>query len=141
MSDEDWSHGYVTDAPYADRFHRELSPAWLDYVAALRGARPRRLDQSFCYLELGCGFGTSSVVHAGAFPHAEFHACDFNAAHIEGGRRLAEALGIGNVHLHEAPFAALPLHELPDFDFIVLHGVYSWVTPEVRATVRRILEA
>jgi hypothetical protein len=49
--------GYVTDTTYADTFFRELSPAWLNYVAALNGVSPRPLDASFRYLELGCGFG------------------------------------------------------------------------------------
>ena len=57
MSNPGWSQGYVTDTIYADRFFRELSPAWLNYVAALCGAAPRHLDRSFTYLDLGCGFG------------------------------------------------------------------------------------
>jgi len=139
MSDSDWSQGYVTDTIYADRFFRELSPAWLNYVAALCGASPRNLDRSFTYLDLGCGFGSSTIVNAGAFPAGEFHACDFNPAHIEGGQRHAGALGISNIQFHEASFEDLLLQELPAFDFIVLHGVYSWVGAEARQAIRRII--
>ncbi len=59
--------GYVTDTTYANTFFRELSPAWLNYVAALHGVAPRPIDATFSYLELGCGFGTSSVINAAAY--------------------------------------------------------------------------
>lgn len=141
MSDSGWSQGYVTDTIYADRFFRELSPAWLNYVAALCGASPRNLDRSFTYLDLGCGLGSSTIVNAGAFPAGEFHACDFNPAHIEGGQRHAGALGISNIQFHESSFQDLLLQQqLPAFDFIVLHGVYSWVGAEARQAIRRIID-
>ena len=145
MSPPAWSQGYVTDTNYTDNFFQELSPVWLNYVAALMGAVPRRLDVPFTYLELGCGFGSSTVVNAGAWPHGEFHACDFNPAHIEGGQRHAAALGIGNVHFHLASFDQLLSLDLPSFDFIALHGVYSWVGTEarraIRAVIRKMLKA
>ena len=133
------TQGYVTDINYTDNFFQELSPVWLNYVAALMGAAPRRLDVPFAYLELGCGFGSSTVVNAGAFPRGEFHACDFNPAHIEGGRRHAAALGIRNVHFHLASFDQLLPLDLPSFDFIALHGVYSWVGAEARAAIRTVI--
>jgi SAM-dependent methyltransferase len=139
MSNPGWSQGYVTDTSYADRFFRELSPAWLNYVAALGGVSPRHLDETFTYLELGCGFGSSAIVNAGAFPRGEFHACDFNPAHIEGGRRHAAAFGISNIHFHETSFEELLLRDLPAFDFIVLHGVYSWVGTRERQAIRRAI--
>jgi len=131
--------GYVTDTTYADTFFRELSPAWLNYVATLNGAAPRPLDAPFSYLELGCGFGTSSVTNAGAYPQASFHAVDLNAAHIETGRAYAHRLGIGNVQWHARSFDDRLASDLPQFDFIVLHGVYSWVDAPARAVIRRII--
>jgi ubiquinone/menaquinone biosynthesis C-methylase UbiE len=133
------TQGYVTDINYTDNFFQELSPVWLNYVAALMGAVPRRLDEPFAYLELGCGFGSSTVVNAGAFPRGEFHACDFNPAHIEGGRRHAAALGIGNVHFHHASFDQLLSLDLPSLDYITLHGVYSWVGADARQAIRAVI--
>ena len=135
------AHGYVTDTSYTDQFFRELSPAWLNYVAMLNGVAPRPLDSAFTYLELGCGFGASTVVNAGAFPRAEFHGCDLIPAHVEGGCRHAAALGVTNVTFHEADFDHLLARGLPGCDFIVLHGVYSWVDAAARAAVRRVIRA
>jgi SAM-dependent methyltransferase len=131
--------GYVTDASYPDRFHRELSPAWLNYVAALKGAAPRDLGEPFDYLELGCAFGHSTMTNAAAFPRARFHGCDVNPQHIDGAQRLASALAIGNVQFHRASFHELAAHDLPSFDFIALHGVYSWVDAEARSAIRRVI--
>jgi predicted O-methyltransferase YrrM len=141
MSDATQSQGYVVDAEYADTFFRELSPAWLNYVAASNGSRPCVVEEPFTYLELGCGFGQSVIVNAAAFPRGEFHGCDYNPAHIERARRYAAALAVSNVEFHEASFEQLLERDLPPFDFIVLHGVYSWVNADVRRTSRRLLVA
>src|SRR5688572_4210146 len=69
---------YVLDASYADTFFQELSPAWLNYARAINGVPQKPLDRPFTYLELGAGFGHSTVVNAAACPHGEFHACDLN---------------------------------------------------------------
>lgn len=132
-------HGYILDASYPTTFFRELSPVWLNYVAALNGAAPRELGQTFTYLELGCGTGFSSLVHAAAFPSAEFHACDFNPICIAACEQRAGALAIRNVRFHEASFDELLTRNLPEFDFIVLHGVYSWVDNPVQQSIRQLI--
>ncbi len=130
--------GYLLDAPYPDTFFRELSPAWLNYVALLRSAPVCDLDRPFTYLELGCGLGSSVVTYAGAFPKGQFHACDFNPLYIEQASRRAADFGIANIEFHPAGFADL-LPSLPLLDFIVVHGVYSWVGPAERQAIRRLV--
>lgn len=130
--------GYVLDAPYPDTFFRELSPAWLNYVARLNGTRVRALDAPFTYLELGCGLGNTVITNAGAFPHGRFHACDLNRAHVEHARGRARAFGVENVEFHQSSFEELGHAELPMFDFIVAHGVYSWVSAHDRQAIRHL---
>jgi trans-aconitate methyltransferase len=132
--------GYVLDSTYPDTFFQELSPAWLSYVSAVSGAPAKPLESAFTYLELGAGLAHSTLANAGAFPRGEFHACDFNPEHIEAGRRHAHALDLRNIELHESSFEQLLEKKLPQFDFIVLHGVYSWVGAESRAAIRRIIQ-
>lgn len=139
MQASDSFSGYVSDVTFPNRFHRELSPSWLSYVSVLGGARPKDFGRPLRYLDLGCGFAHSTVINAVAFPHAEFHACDFNPAHIEAARRRAARLGASNIVFHEASFEALLRKELPPFDFIVMHGIYSWVDANVRRAVRQLI--
>jgi SAM-dependent methyltransferase len=135
----DWTQGYVTDVLYTEHFFRELSPGWLNYVAALRGCQPRPLDQGFTYLELGCGLGQSVALMAGAHPQGRFYGVDFNPAHVDWARRYAAQCAIPNVEFLERSFLDLSANEVPECDFIVLHGVYTWVGPEVRAGIQRII--
>jgi SAM-dependent methyltransferase len=126
----DWNEGYVTDVTYSKGFYRELSPVWLATAALLLGHRPPDLARPFRWAELGCGHALSAAVFASAHPQAEFWGFDFNPAHIDSARQLATGAGLANLHVEEASFAELagrPDAALPQFDFIVAHGVYSWI--------------
>ena len=138
-TDGNWSQGYVTDTLYTESFFRELSPVWLNYVAVLNGCHPRRLDKDFTYIELGCGLGQSVNVLAGAFPQGAFYGVDFNPAHIDAAQRYAARVGIPNAQFIERSFQQLASMDLPSFDFIVLHGVYSWISSEARQAVQSFI--
>lgn len=141
-----WSDGYNADIAYTHGAYRELSPGYLSYVCLLNGVRPPRTDRPFRYCELGCGQGMTLNILAATHPQGRFTGIDFNPLHVAGARRLAEEAGLANVAFHERSFqevaaGALPAEEVGDgFDFIVLHGVYSWVSPENRRAVVDILE-
>lgn len=139
MNTNDWSQGYATALPYTYGFHRELAPPLLAAALLARGvlhsAEPRR----YRLCELGCGRGLDCNILAAANPEAEFWAVDFNPAHIADARELASAAGIANVHFFEAGFEAFTEQDLPAFDFVVLHGVYTWVSPENRTAIEKFL--
>jgi SAM-dependent methyltransferase len=128
--------GYLTDVAYTGNFYQFLSPAWLAYIAAINGCAAPALDRDFTYCELGCGKGLTSLLLAAMHPNGEFHACDFNEEHVDYAQRLKAEAGIDNVRFHAKSFAQMLEAELPAFDFIVLHGVYSWVPDPVRAQIR-----
>ncbi len=135
----DWSSGYITDLGYTHGFYRELTPRLLEMVALVRGCRSPNTTEPLRYCELGCGQGFSVNLLAAANPRIEFHATDFNPAQIAAARDLAGAAGNANLHLYEDSFAEfLARPELPEFDIICLHGVYSWIAPEHRATIVEI---
>lgn len=82
-------------------------------------------------LEVGCNDGSNLIPMAVSLPHASFVGCDLSPVAIEAGRTAIEALGLGNVTLLCEDLAALD-PALGPFDFIVAHGVYSWVPAPVR---------
>ena len=140
---DDATGGYVTDVDYTWGYAPELSPAVLNWVAARRGYAPRPTDQPFTYLELGCGHGVSLNVHAAAFPMGQFVGVDFMASHVENGQAMADQGGLSNVVLHRVGFQDLLAQhpDLPRFDFIALHGVFSWIKPAFQDAIVDILEA
>ena len=127
--------GYVADIEYVHHFCRELGPAWLNFVLAMQGIKPLRLEPGFSCCDLGCGQGLSTNIFASCHPEGQFHGIDFNAAHIQGARWLAGQAKLENVTFWEASFDGLARLDLPEFDFITLHGVYSWVNSDNRKNI------
>ena len=120
-----------------------MSPAWLTWICLLWGRRPPAVEDGFTYCELGCGTGLTITALAASHPRGRFWGFDFNPGHIADGRALADAAKIGNVTLEEGSFADLAAGigpDLPPMDFIVLHGVYTWVTAEHRAAIVRFID-
>jgi methyltransferase-like protein/2-polyprenyl-3-methyl-5-hydroxy-6-metoxy-1,4-benzoquinol methylase len=82
-------------------------------------------------LELACGDGGNIVPMAFALPESEFVGIDLAARPIIKGQEMVEALGLKNVTLRRLDLMALP-PELGQFDYIIAHGLYSWVPPAVQ---------
>jgi SAM-dependent methyltransferase len=82
-------------------------------------------------LEVGCGDGANLVPMAYCLPASEFTGIDFAGDAIEAARALAGRADVANVR-----FETLDLTKLPasagTFDYIIAHGVYSWIAADVR---------
>lgn len=131
-----WTSGYVADIGYTHGFYRELTPALLSLVTLAAGRHGPDAGGPLAYCELGCGQGFSANLLAAANPQVAFYATDFNPAHINGARALAQAAGTKNLHLFEQSFAEFSEEpSLPEFDIIALHGIYSWIADEHRQTI------
>src|SRR5579862_1943150 len=87
-------------------------------------------------LEVGCGDGANLLGMAVALPHSEFCGIDLAEEPLKRERTLATEAGIRNVSLRAMDFRDAD-SSLGKFDYVISHGVYSWVPPEVRA---RLLE-
>jgi SAM-dependent methyltransferase len=130
-----WDHGYVTDVAYTTNAYQEAMPSWLAACSLLLGYRPPDLAKPFRFADLGCGNGLSALIAAATNPHAEFWGFDFNPTHIENARAMAAQASLTNVHFEEISFEALANGEGSadgGFDFVVAHGVLSWISPANR---------
>jgi cyclopropane fatty-acyl-phospholipid synthase-like methyltransferase len=139
----DWTEGYVTDVTYLHGYYRELSPTLLAYAALCKRVSIQA-EQPLRYLELGFGQGVAFNIHAAAST-GEFWGTDFNPAQAAHAKELALASGSG-ARVFDLSFAELAeLEELPEFDIIVLHGIWSWISEENRHVIielaRRSLKA
>lgn len=134
--------GYVTDLPYPPFFHREMTPLWLNAIVTALGFSPPDLTQPYRCCELGCGSGLTALLTAAANPLGRFTAIDFNAGQIAHGAETATAHRISNVEFVQADFNELALtpDESPQFHYIVLHGVWSWVSADTRRALLRFID-
>ena len=131
---------YVTDVGYSATFTRFLAPDWLDLTALISGFAPPARGDGFSFCELACGQGLTAAVLAATHPEGAFHAVDLMSEHIAYGRRLVERAGIANLTLHEMDFARAARLHLPRFQYIVAHGVYSWIDAQAREDLRRFID-
>ena len=133
----DWTSGYVAEIDYTHGYYRETAPGLIDFALLLSGHEPPS-RAAMRYLELGYGQGLSANIHAAAVA-GDFWGADFNPAHAGNAQSLAEHSG-SEARFFDDSFADLLTREdLPAFDYIVLHGVWSWVSDENRRAIVEII--
>ena len=116
--------------PYVSRPFRQSHPARLAALAAIFGLPAPELARCRV-LELGCAAGGNLIPLAARWPEARFHGIDLTERHVADGRRRIAALGLDNITIQQGDIADASLDGAP-YDFILCHGVYSWVPERVR---------
>ncbi len=120
----DWTEGYIADVNYTFGYYPELNPVRLAIPFLNAGLRPPEIETA---CELGFGHGVSINLHAAASA-ASWYGTDFNPGQAAFARSLAAELGDG-AQLFDESFAEFcGRGDLPDFDYIGLHGVWSWIS-------------
>lgn len=134
-----WTGGYPVGRSYTPNLQSDLAPDHLDLVALACGRLPPVAGRPFRYLELGCGFAVGLAALAAVNPEGRFTGVDFLPEHIAGATRLRDEAGLGNLELVETDFESFAAEDGPLFDHVVLHGVFTWISPANRAAVVEIL--
>jgi methyltransferase-like protein/cyclopropane fatty-acyl-phospholipid synthase-like methyltransferase len=114
-------------------------PDRLATVAMHFGMRPAPVERCRV-LELGCSSGANLLSMAVPLPESEFVGVDLAGKPIARGRAMVEALGLKNLALRQVDL----LEMAPDygkFDYIIAHGLYTWVPPRVRDQILAICKA
>ncbi|HLW93701.1 MAG TPA: class I SAM-dependent methyltransferase [Roseiarcus sp.] len=123
-------------APYRSVALMRLHPARLAGRAMLLGLEPPPVATARI-LEIGCASGGHIIPLAAAFPTARFLGLDISPRQIADGRARIERLGLRNIEL-----AARSLADLSEsdgvFDFIIAHGLYSWIPGALRDDLLRV---
>jgi len=133
----DWTSGYVAEIDYTYGYYRDLAPGLIDFSLLSSGHLPPR-RAGMRYLELGFGQGLSASIHAAATP-GEYWGTDFNPVQAAGAQGLAQVSG-ADARFFDDSFADFAARDdLPQFDYIVLHGIWSWVSDENRRVLVSIL--
>jgi len=115
----------------------QTHPNRLATVAFLRGMQPAPVRHCRV-LELGCGVGSNIIGMAFQSPNSDFIGLDLAQRPIVSGQDFVKGLGLKNIALHSMDICAPGTNQLGRFDYIIAHGVYSWVPEPVRERILAI---
>lgn len=120
--------------PYQSRFFAKTHPDSLGVLGKLHGMNPQSPGRCRV-LELGCGNGSSLISHAYNLKDSEFVGVDISGRHIEQARAWAAELGLENLDFRQMDLLEMDPEEFGEFDYIVGHGLISWVPEQVAERV------
>ena len=127
----DWTQGYVAEIGYTHGYYSELNPQRIK-LAFLNAGLAFPEVGSAC--ELGFGQGVSANMHAAA-SMTQWYGTDFNPSQAAFAQDLQNASGAHARWFDQSfeEFANRP--DLPEFDYIGLHGIWSWISDTNRGVI------
>lgn len=132
----DWTAGYVSELGYTYGYYEELNTNRVDFCLTSNGYTAPKIKRA---LELGFGQGVSINIHA-ASGSASWVGTDFNPAQANFASYLA-AESKADVKLLDDSFEQiLARDDIADFDYIGLHGIWSWVSDYNREIIIEIIK-
>lgn len=127
----DWTAGYVADIGYTFGYYTELNPLRVQLQFLNSGLA---LPGTGAACELGFGQGLSANVHAAA-SMSKWYGTDFNPAQAAFAQQVNDITGAGAELFDQGFDEFCNRQDLPDFDYIGLHGIWSWISDENRKTI------
>lgn len=122
------------EVPYESLVFPQSAPGHLAAVAYLFGLDVPDMS-SARVLEIGCSAGGNLIPFAAQHPHASAVGIDLSQVQIDQGCRNVRALGLENLELLQGDIVEIDREALGEFDFIICHGVYSWVPESVQDAI------
>lgn len=127
----DWTNGYTSEVTYTYGYYGELNPLRIRLAFLDAGLDFPEVGAA---CELGFGQGISVNLHAAASV-VQWCGTDFNPAQARFAQDLAASAHTG-ARLYEDAFAEFAQRQdLPDFDFMALHGIWSWISDDNRQVI------
>ncbi len=128
---------YIYDRiPYDTRAYPSAHPRNLAAIGMLYGLEAPPVERCRV-LVLGCAQGGNLFPAATRYPDSRFVGIDNSQRQIEAARATAEKLGLANVSLHCMDIMDMG-EDMGPFDYIIAHGIYSWIPAAVRGKVFQI---
>ena len=127
------------EIPYPGFCYSQTHPEHLAVMANLFGMATAPI-QSCRVLELGCGDGGNVIPMAFGLPGSSFTGVDLAESAIVRGQELIDRLGLHNIRLRHLDLMKIAA-DFPEFDYIIAHGVYSWVPPAAAEKILQICKS
>lgn len=122
--------------PYPEWSIFETQPSHLGVIGRLFGINTPASD-SCRVLELGCASGGNLIPAAYYWPDSEFVGIELSRNQVEHGNALIAEIGLRNLRILHRDIMHVD-KRLGQFDYIIIHGVYSWVPEKVQNRIMRI---
>ncbi len=119
--------------PYTSHPFPATQPARIGAIATLFGLSPPPVATARV-LEIGCASGGNIIPLAARFPQARFTGVDVSPVQVAAGKKRCAALGLDNIDIHCISITDFEAAD-KSFDYIICHGVFSWVTVDVREAI------
>lgn len=132
----DWNEGYRTDITYTYGYYGEMNPACMRFLMLMAGVTPPDVA-SAC--ELGYGQGLSLNIHA-ASENIAWTGTDFNPVQAAFAQEMARVSGARANCYAESFHDFCNRDDLPEFDYIALHGIWSWISPENQTNIVKLVD-
>jgi len=130
------THNRYDEVPYPDLCYTQTHPGLLAMLGQLLGMSPAPAENCRV-LEIGCASGGNLLAMAAVLPNSTFVGIDYSAVQIEAAQKAAQGSGLSNITFQQMDI----LNITPDFgqfDYIIAHGIYSWVPPFVQEKLLEI---
>ncbi len=127
----DWTSGYVADIGYTYGYYTELNPQRVALAFLNAGLAVPSIGTA---CELGFGQGVSTNIHAAATT-VQWWGTDFNPSQAAFAQEMAAHGGGGAKVFDQAFDEFCGRADLPDFDYIGLHGIWSWISDDNRKVI------
>jgi methyltransferase-like protein/cyclopropane fatty-acyl-phospholipid synthase-like methyltransferase len=124
------------EVPYINRSFPQTHPDRLATLATLFGVATADIAHARV-LELGSASGDNLIPMALSLPRSQFLGIDLSARQTEQGRDIVRTLGIDNIELRHADIADVD-DSYGRFDYIICHGIYSWVPEAIQEKILEI---
>lgn len=121
---------------YPESSYDQTHPNRLATLGRLLGLSPAPVEHCRV-LELGCASGGNIIPMAYQMPNSQFVGVDYSKRQIEIGQAALDVLGMSNIQLLAMNFLDIDEH-FGQFDYIIAHGIYSWVPAPVRDKILAI---
>lgn len=122
--------------PYPGGSFTQTHPNRLATIATLYGLAPAPIE-GCRVLELGCGDGSNLIPIAFGLPNGRFVGVDLAGSAIARAQELINQVGLENIRVEQRNIMDLAA-DFGEFDYVIAHGLYSWVPPAVREKILAI---
>ncbi|NLK66267.1 MAG: methyltransferase domain-containing protein [Campylobacteraceae bacterium] len=126
------------EVPYHSKVHPLSLPESLYMASLVHGLKAADIE-SANVLELGCASGVNIISFAANYPKANVVGVDLSKENIKNANNLAKSLDLKNAKFIESDIKNIT-SKIGKFDYIIAHGIYSWVSDEVKDAILRVID-